>query len=823
MKKLVHRKSDCNLAIPLALMIAGNVIVTMPVEAKAKGAKSDATVNGGSQSLGNAALDKTSLDLINLGKWKELAVHLKERLAKGKFGKDMRGRVERSYVEAWLAFAYMYNAQKNECVALLAQVEQRRPAIADVKTYEDAILYANGKAVEALADIALNKTDIAEAIVRSIPGDIKNQLPAGVRQPDPADEALYNIVVAAVYGKKGQPRKAIDYSLAAYKADPRFAWAMRTVGYLRLRWLKDSTGAESALTQALAVEPRLTEARDMLVDVKLLRNDFDGAIALSPEPFKLASIYMQQWRLNEARAQLDKAIALDGNQAKYYRSRAAVYKLQQNLPAAIADQMRAVDLSQDKAFELTELANLNLLAGHPDKAIDNFKAALAIKPNNAPAREKLFNLLFEEKRFDDLAVEYRAQIAANPNSAELHMGLGAILMQLNQDKDAIAEFETAAALSPMDPQPSRQLGAFYLSRKNYAMAAKAYTAALNVMPTSVKDLVALGYCYAQNDDYSNAEAAFVTALALQQLAPSNNPDEPSRLDIMRSLGYLLYDEGRYADSTTQFQNLVTVFKDSGITDEDYLHLLKARLLRDLAERDAQMLMDTYNRLSDDRREALRYSLIETYLEAEKPEFAARLLAQAADDADPKDPMYPLYFLSRLKLQRLENKLEIAKHEAQAADDAVLDNLIATAGKQDQILASRLYVERARRSLEADRPDEARTAAEAAIKSYDKNFVAHLIAAQAEARSKDYQKAQKHVEAALAINPHFAQAYLIQGEIYLEAGKKSEAVEAFKKACEVYPASIEAHQSLLGAFKSAGMLKEAQLEQEQIARMKARKT
>ena len=104
MKKLVHRKSDCNLAISLALMIAGNVIVTMPAEAKAKGAKSDATVNGGSQSLGNAALDKTSLDLINLGKWKELAVHLKERLAKGKFGKDMRGRVERSYVEAWLAF-----------------------------------------------------------------------------------------------------------------------------------------------------------------------------------------------------------------------------------------------------------------------------------------------------------------------------------------------------------------------------------------------------------------------------------------------------------------------------------------------------------------------------------------------------------------------------------------------------------------------------------------------------------------------------------------------------------------------------------------------
>ena len=35
--------------------------------------------------------------------------------------------------------------------------------------------------------------------------------------------------------------------------------------------------------------------------------------------------------------------------------------------------MRAVDLSQDKAFELTELANLNLLAGHPDKAIDILK------------------------------------------------------------------------------------------------------------------------------------------------------------------------------------------------------------------------------------------------------------------------------------------------------------------------------------------------------------------------------------------------------------------------------------------------------------------
>jgi hypothetical protein len=33
--------------------------------------------------------------------------------------------------------------------------------------------------------------------------------------------------------------------------DPRFAWAYRTIGFLRLRWLKDNAGAEQALTEAL--------------------------------------------------------------------------------------------------------------------------------------------------------------------------------------------------------------------------------------------------------------------------------------------------------------------------------------------------------------------------------------------------------------------------------------------------------------------------------------------------------------------------------------------------------------------------------------------
>jgi len=760
-----------------------------------------------SEVAANAALDSISIHLINTGDWKALIERLNKQLGTDN-GKSEADQLRRSYRQGWLAFAYMFNAKPEQSQALNDQVDRERVALADIKTDQDRKLYGNAMVVQAFNQIAQGKNDAAEASLQLVPECNRN-------------DALYNFAYAAVCGKKGQAARAIDYSVKTAEIDPRFAWAYRTIGFLRLRWLKDNAGAEQALTEALKIEPLGSECRDMLIDIKLGRNDFDGAIELAKEGivldskngashFRLAQIYIQQWRLNEALEQLNMAIADDASNAKFFRNRASVKKMKGELESAIADQQVAVHLGKDKAFELTELANMNVAAGNANKAVENFKQALVVDPENQQARERLFKLLLQERRYDDVAQQYQEQIARDPKKSDLHLGYANVLLMLNQSDKAIEEFKEAANLAQADPTPHRSLGAFYITRKEYGKAAAAYTRALNLVPGSVKDLVALGFCYAENDDYLKAEAAFVTALALQQLAPGASADEPSRLDVMRSLACLLYDEGRFADAATQFENLIAVYRDKGATKDDELLLAKSKMLRDLNSASAEVLTKALDGLPEDRRLAFRYGVIEALLDASKSAAARAQLDKIPVDERKDNLSYALYDATCLRLSGNLNG-------ALAAITPAVP--LAEASKADSpAIAARVLCEKGRIELSIGKLDDAQASAKSALSLYEKCYPAYLCLAQVALAKGDNTAAIEAGKRALELNPYYAPGYLAQGEGQLKSGNAKDAVESFKKAAELYPGWIEAHKALLAGYQKLSLTQEAQKEAAQIAQL-----
>ncbi|CAN5256075.1 hypothetical protein BH11CYA1_BH11CYA1_01520 [soil metagenome] len=760
-----------------------------------------------SELIAQSALDAIAIHQVNTGDWKGLIDRLNKQLGAER-GKSEAELLKRSYRQGWLAFAYMFNGKPEQSQALNDQVDRDRVALADIKTDQDRRLFGNAMVVKAFNQIAQGKNDAAEATLMTVPELNRN-------------DALYNFAFAAVCGKKGQAGRAIDYSIRTAEVDPRLAWAYRTIGFLRMRWLKDNVGAEQALTEALRIEPMASESRDMLIDIKLGRNDFDGAIQLAKEGivldgkngashFRLAQIYIQQWRLNEALEQLNLAIGDDASNAKFFRNRASVKKLKGDLESAIADQQVAVHLGKDKAFELSELASMNVAAGNSNKAVENYKQALVVDPENQQARERLFKLLLQERRYDDVALQYQEQITRDPKKAELHLGYANVLLMLNQSDKAIEEFKEAANLAQNDPTAHRSLGAFYITRKEYGKAAAEYTRALNLVPGSVKDLVALGFCYAENDDYLKAEAAFVTALALQQLAPGASADEPSRLDVMRSLACLLYDEGRFADAATQFENLIAVYRDKGATKDDELLLAKSKMLRDLSTASAEVLTKALDGLPEDRRLAFRYGVIEALLDASKGVQAREQLDKIPVDERKDNLSYALYNATCL---RLSGNLPAALEAATAAVP------LAEAGKTDSpAIAARLLCEKGRIELSMGKLDEAQASAKAALVIYDKCYPAYLCIAQVALAKNENGVAIDAGKRALELNPYYAPGYMAQGQGHLKNGNAKEAVESFKKAAELYPGWIEAHRALLAGYQKLSLNQEAQKEAAQIAQL-----
>lgn len=770
-------------------------------------------------------LDKVTLALANRGEWQAVATRLEERApAAG------------SRQSAWLAFTYMYLGRCDDLHAL----SQKAAGIFDARNaaHLPAVVPKTGAGAGSAAGTtagtaaaatetlkAANEAETFALIVQSY-----DEICA-TRYSDAAVEltllpdwfrydALANFTLAALSAKQGRSADAVDYLKRSVGAAPDFAWGFRTLGKLEVNRLNDPQKAQEFFESALAIEPDLSEVVDTVVDMRLKKNNFDAAIdaakaAIVANPkqsggyYRLAQIYIQQWRLREALIELESAIALDPETARYYRSRATIKRWQGDINDAIADEQKAVDLSKDKTFELIELAEMNVTAGNINRAANNLEEALKHDQNNQVAHDKLIALLNQEKRYDDLIAEYRRFLALKPKDSQSLLGIARALLADGTTDAAIAQFKEAANLDPNNPDPHRELGALRLKQKDYAAAAREYTHALNINPSSVPDLVALGYAYAQNDDYAQAEAALVTAIALQQLTqPNMQRASAGRLDLMRALAVLLIDEGRYSEAASQFEGICAGSKGTDLECSDQLRLFQAKCLRDLSLTAAKGLLEVYQKLTPKQQAEERPFLITTLLESNKPALALQLI-------DEENKLRPDVADTRLKIARaralmLEGKIADAR--------AMVAGVVPTESGRSSAEVSNQYVTLSQIAMAADDLPSAAEFAGKAIEKYNKNFNAFIQRGRVAVREKKFIDATELAKRALEINQYATDAYLVLGQAQEGSGKVKDASASYRRAVELYPGLLSAHRALLETLRKLALPDEAKREESLVAQM-----
>ncbi|HEY9790077.1 MAG TPA: tetratricopeptide repeat protein [Candidatus Obscuribacterales bacterium] len=747
-----------------------------------------AFAKSGKTPIGQSAtgLDSHALPLANRGNWSDLVDRLKT---------DTDGATAPSVNHAWLAFAYMF-LDKGEDLKSLSQKVQGL-ASADSKS--------NVPKIVEVYNLICQKKLAEEATLG------ESLTPAG----DSSDVVL-DMALAAVSAKTGNSAKAIDYCNKAVTAAPDFAWGYRTIGFIEERTLKDNPAAEEAYQKALAVQPDFKEVRDLLVDLHIGRNDFDGALdvadsAVKANPhdpmnyYRLSQVYTQQWRLREADAALDKAIRLAPDNARFHRARASILRYQHKLTEAIAEQQRAVDLSSDKSFELTELAALNELAGNDSAAADNLKQAISLSPvsqaaHNA-AHQKLVQLLTKGKRWDDLVGEYQRSIQLQPDVASLHLGLADAYLKADKIDEAEKELKTAADLDGNDPRPHRLMGAILLQKHDYSAAARAYTRALNINPGSVEDLVALGYTYAANDDYMQAETAFVTALALQQLTQAQG----SREAVMRSLATLLLSEGRYTEAAINYEEIVRSLKNGPTVAQDALMLAESKALRDRTTTTAQEAIKSFEALPEPDREVQRAGLVDTLLRLGKPDLAIEQLGKLPDAAKQDRA----WLILEARAHRMKGDLAQAEKYSHKSIEAKEDT------KELQAAA---YTELAHVLLAKGDLKGADDAIRKATDLNSKSFHAYEVMGRIYLKRNDTDHAIEAAKHATDINPYYTPAYILIGDAYQSANKLDQAANNYKRAVELYPNSLDAHRSLRDIYKKLAQKDELQKEEQLISQM-----
>src|SRR6476646_6689275 len=115
-------------------------------------------------------------------------------------------------------------------------------------------------------------------------------------------------------------------------------------------------------------------------------------------------------------------------------------------------------------------------------AEQEYKQAFALDPSSTDALTGMANIYMRGHRYTEAEEILRKLVALHPSDAGAHMQLGRMLAADGQPDGAIAELQEALKLAPNDPAAQRDLADLYVDAKKFDLAEVQYRSLLATRP-----------------------------------------------------------------------------------------------------------------------------------------------------------------------------------------------------------------------------------------------------------------------------------------------------------------------------------------------------
>jgi serine/threonine-protein kinase len=178
-----------------------------------------------------------------------------------------------------------------------------------------------------------------------------------------------------------------------------------------------------------------------------------------------------------------------------------------------------------------------------DEAAGGFWAAIALRPDNAPAYANIGNVLFAKGDRDGASACFKKAIELDPKYAMPHVNLGNVLFSQGDRDGAAASFKKAIELEPGLAQAHVNLGAVRSVQGDRAGAIACYRKALELDAKLPQAHNNLGNVLAAQGDWAGAAACFQKTIVL----------DPKAAQAHIGLGLVLFEQGRFAESKEHLQ------------------------------------------------------------------------------------------------------------------------------------------------------------------------------------------------------------------------------------------------------------------------------
>lgn len=407
--------------------------------------------------------------------------------------------------------------------------------------------------------------------------------------------------LASVYSDRGDAKaaSALLEKLAQSNPSPRALMSLAA----NYEQMKEYSLAADAYRKALAMDPTRQELKSNLAQDLALSEQFAEALKTyqeladanpqDPEPLaRMAQIYEDQRKLEDARRMMDKARAVDPDNVEIRYFDVHLLADEGRLPDAAKELKDILDSTAKKNYDdaqranrvrmMDELGVLYRKNDQTDQAVSTFRDIATLDPDNAARAEaQIIDTYRQAKDYakatqeseaaakkypDDRAVRaVRAELYSDQNKPDLAVAELKKMLNGKDDREVYLQMvdvyqkahdypHMADALNSAEKLSTEKedknniiflRGAMYERQKKFDLAEKEFRRVLDEDPKNASAWNYLGYMLAdQNTRLGEAQNYIEKALAL-------DPDNYAYLD---SLGWVYFHQNKLDDAETQLSH-----------------------------------------------------------------------------------------------------------------------------------------------------------------------------------------------------------------------------------------------------------------------------
>ncbi|BBM85343.1 serine/threonine-protein kinase [Candidatus Uabimicrobium amorphum] len=246
--------------------------------------------------------------------------------------------------------------------------------------------------------------------------------------------------------------------------------------------------------------------------------DYEKALAIQPKNhsiyFNRAVLYIDTQEYQKATDDLQKVLDLAPNNERAYTNLGVVYFDLKKYLQAMACYDKAIDIAPRADTHLNR-GLLNVQMRQPEKALDDFNAAIRLKPNYANAYFNRGNLFFRDKKWNLALTDYTKALSLDSNNALLYYNRGSLYAQTKQVDLALDDFAKSIQINPRyAPVYNRRAYIYAYEKKDLKKAFSDFTKAINLDRQFFEAYKNRGLLYFRHKKYSEAISDFKKATSL---------------------------------------------------------------------------------------------------------------------------------------------------------------------------------------------------------------------------------------------------------------------------------------------------------------------